>query len=588
MARAKLHFDDALCEEAANPDAVVAYHHCDGVGRELIWLLHEVGNDALGRDLAIYLGPMMREMFAGMATPTVKQHRQSWVQLGSVLAECGRSTDGLRTISAADIDACDNRGQYSRFRCLIHGLRAIDAQHPDLLRADARRRLNFVSRYSNRLVSPREPLTPFVARVLKEAADERVVAARDRIFAGRERVAALRSAPSPTRFEQAILRLADGDRPTKAQYDLFKWRRISTTTVTDLRVMTLADAVYFVIALALRIEMPIECLKTLRRDCLKNPARGYVTIEYAKGRGGARARIKRERVRDGGITTPGGLIRLALDLSQPAAERLAECGHADADYLWIGFVRLDRPAWRRFKLSKNNFQHAVGDLGLHDESGEPIGCVMQSSLRKTVKRDNYLRHAGHLRRFASDHSREVAARHYASVEGLREEHARSIVAAETHLFDMAMSPLVLAPEEEQDAAEQGLSVAGRIIDGAEAAQLMGGASDTFLGICADFWSGPSPRAEDGSCAVAFTGCLHCRNAVFTRRKLPALLTYMDWLEDRRTVLTEASWAGAHGADFDRIAIQVLPAFAAGDIEHARALMAAEPRGCALPPHIVRG
>ena len=32
----------------------------------MTWLLHEVGNEGLGRDLALYLGPMMNELFAGL------------------------------------------------------------------------------------------------------------------------------------------------------------------------------------------------------------------------------------------------------------------------------------------------------------------------------------------------------------------------------------------------------------------------------------------------------------------------------------------------------------------------------------------
>lgn len=39
----------------------------------MTWLLHEVGNEGLGRDLALYLGPMMNELFAGLAVPSVEQ-----------------------------------------------------------------------------------------------------------------------------------------------------------------------------------------------------------------------------------------------------------------------------------------------------------------------------------------------------------------------------------------------------------------------------------------------------------------------------------------------------------------------------------
>jgi hypothetical protein len=586
MARPRIAFEADMAERTA-PDAVLTYRHRDGVGRALIWPLHDVGNEGLGRDLAMHFGPLMGDLFDGLAVPTVKQHWQSWTQLGKLLTASGRLSGGLRTLTAADIDACDVHGQYSRFRCLIYGLRVIGKHAPSLLSAEVKHRLNFVSRHSGKALAPREPLTPFVAEALKRAADRRVAAARDRIFAGRRQLDALRSEPNPSYFDRAFLRAAEGIRPTKAEFDLFRHRRVSIAAATGLAVTTLPDAVYFVIALALRVEIPIECLRTLRRDCLKNASRGFVTIEYVKSRAGPRHTIKRERVRDGGITTPGGIIRLALDLSQPAAERMAGRGDADAEYLWVGFVEKDLPTWRRFRLCTNNFRRAISALSVIDENGVPIAFIAPSRLRKTVKRNNYLRHAGHLRRFASDHSRSVAARHYAAVEALDEEHAQSIVAAETQLFDIAMNPVVLSAEAENKARVAGLALPGRAMDGPTAATLMAGSSDTFLGICMDFWASPIERADDGSCAAAFTGCLHCRNAIFTRRKLPALLTYMDWLSDRRSVLSETRWNDEHGADFNRITQQILPAFTDADMESARLVMSEEAVQPVLPLHIKR-
>ncbi len=588
MGRSRLLFD-RLPPEAQEPesDAIVAYHHRDGVGREMTWLLHDVGNKGLGRDLALHLGPMMKELFSGLAVPSVEQYRQSWIPLGKRLTSTGRIDGGLRVVTAADIDACDVLGQYSRFRCLIYGLRVIDEHNPDLLRPDLKARINFTSRHNGKALRPREPLTPFVARVLKEAVDRRVVAARDRIAAGCDQVEALRNKLDRNRFEDVFLHVADGARPARSEFDLFKYRKVAVSAASDLLVLTLPDAIYFIIAIALRVEMPIECLRTLRRDCLRNPARGYVSIEYTKGRGGVGPKIKRERVRDGGINTPGGLVRLALELSRPAAERMTQRGDPDADYLWIGFVAAGLPSWRRFRLCTQNFYAAIRSLGLVDDAGQPISRIVPARLRKTVKRDNYLRHAGHLRRFASDHSPVVAARHYAAVDGLREEHARSVEVAETQLFDMAMAPLVLPPAEEAGALASGLSIADRKLDPGAVASLVSGDTDTFLGICSGFWSSPMGRNDDGSCAIAFTGCLHCSNAVFTARKLPALLSYLTWLDNHRAVMTETEWRERHGADHDRITAQILPVFAPGDIEQARSVLGSTAVAPALPPHLLR-
>ncbi|WP_231736801.1 hypothetical protein [Sphingobium sp. CCH11-B1] len=555
----------------------------------MTWLLHEVGNEGLGRDLALHLGPMMNELFAGLAVPSVEQYRQSWIPLGKHLTSTGRLDDGLRAVTAADIDACDVLGQYSRFRCLVYGLRAIDERNPDLLRPELKARINFTSRHNGKALRPREPLTPFVARVLKEAVDRQVIAARDRIVAGREQIEALRKRPDRNRFEDVFLRVADGARAARGEFDLFKYRKVAISAASDLLVLTLPDAIYLIIAIALRVEMPIEGLRTLRRDCLKNPARGYVSIEYTKGRGGVRGKkIKRERVRDGGINTPGGLIRLALELSRPAAERMVQRDDPDADYLWIGFVAAGLPSWRRFRLCTQNFYAAVRSLDLVDEAGREITKVVPARLRKTVKRDNYLRHAGHLRRFASDHSRGVAARHYAAVDGLREEHARSVEVAETQLFDMAMAPLVLPPAKEADALSSGLTIRDQKLASDAVASLVSGEADTFLGICTDFWSSPMGRSDDGSCATAFAGCLHCSNAVFTARKLPALLDYVAWLAERRAVMAEVEWRDQHGADHDRITAQILPMFEANDIEQAKSVDVSNAGAPPLPPHLRRG
>lgn len=588
MVRTRINFDNIQTEkEDPQPDAVIAYHHRDGAGRELTWLLHDAGNHGLGRDLAAHLGPIMKELFAGLAVSSVEQYRISWIPLGKHLTATNRLHDGLSAVSASDIDACDIRGQYSRFRCLITSLRAIDAHNPNLFRPDLKTRLNFTSRHSGNASRPREPLTPFVAQSLKEAVDREVEAARDRIMSGREQLRTLQNKPNRSRFEEAFLKIADGHRPTQSEQDLFTYRNVSIASASNLSILTLPDALNFVIAIALRVEMPIECLKTLRRDCLKNPARGYVSIEYVKGRGGVRTSIKRERVRDGGINTPGGLVRLVLELSGPAAERIAMHDRSDYDYLWVGFVAAGLPSWRRFELSFNNFNNAIRRLDLLDETGKPITKLAPARLRKTVKRDNYLRHAGHLRRFASDHSPAVAARHYAAVDGLREEHSRSVEAAETALFDLAMGPLVLTSPKETEALASGLSIGNEKLDGQSVASMVSGNADTFLGICSAFWASPIERSDDGSCAVAFTGCLHCPNAVFTTRKLPALMAYLAWLDERRSVMADTVWRERHGPDHARISMQILPKFDLGEIEQAKITNHDTVTAPMLPPHLLR-
>jgi hypothetical protein len=76
------------------------------------------------------------------------------------------------------------------------------------------------------------------------------------------------------------------------------------------------DLVPFLVAVSCLTGMEPECVKGLRADCLASPARGFVSIRYLKRR--ARGHEDQSvRVSDGGsLRHPGGLIRLALRLTQ--------------------------------------------------------------------------------------------------------------------------------------------------------------------------------------------------------------------------------------------------------------------------------
>jgi hypothetical protein len=62
-----------------------------------------------------------------------------------------------------------------------------------------------------------------------------------------------------------------------------------------------------------------ECVKTLRGGCLSSPSGGFVTLSYDKKRAHI-GTAKTMRVRDGGLSTPGGLVRLASRLTEPASK----------------------------------------------------------------------------------------------------------------------------------------------------------------------------------------------------------------------------------------------------------------------------
>src|SRR5262249_25888746 len=84
---------------------------------------------------------------------------------------------------------------------------------------------------------------------------------------------------------------------------------------------TARDLVPFLVLLALSTDIAIESLKELQTSCLQNPANGTVEVRYLKRRAYPKE-WKTERVRDGGLTTPGGIIRLVLRVTARARTHL--------------------------------------------------------------------------------------------------------------------------------------------------------------------------------------------------------------------------------------------------------------------------
>ncbi len=92
--------------------------------------------------------------------------------------------------------------------------------------------------------------------------------------------------------------------------------------------LTIIDIIGFTILLSLSTGMEMECIFELKADCLGNRATGFVDIAYFKRRAHG-TEWKTLRVRDGGLTTPGGLIRLAIRLTERGRKRTG------SDRLWV-------------------------------------------------------------------------------------------------------------------------------------------------------------------------------------------------------------------------------------------------------------
>lgn len=570
--------------------AALAYKHIDPEGNTYTYRFRALTIASVGADLARIIGSSMAGEFEGQAVSSVKGHYNSWLRFCNTILERDihrhRELDGLKSITAQDIDLFDVPGRYGGMLHVVKTLRLVNHLSPGLLQECVQKRILRVSNTKAKVSKPREPFSPFVTKQILEKSDIMVAATRDRIRAGRIFIEELRSKISKTEPEVAFLKNIDGerlsDRDRERAHD--QWARqygrpwpsgVEGGAAGLGCLVASADAFAFLYALGLRVEMPIECLKSLGRDCLKNPTGGFVDIEYKKARGASaeKPRTLTEHVRDGGISTPGGIIRLLLDMTKPAADHLQEIGSKDAGKLWVGVRQCWGDLYTAISFSyANDF---IRSLGIAGDDGKQLLSAPPARMRKTFKSNRYKEIGGHLRRFASDNSPSIADRHYADLEAHKDLHEKAVEDGAKQLLDaMRRGPSVIAASDEARAKAEGLTVGDKLVSPETCREILDGMWDLWLSSCADFWSSPFGTNADGTCRSPFDDCIHCRNAVFTAGKLPGLLSYLDWIEERRTILTEDAWSATLSASYVRITTQILPRFETHVIEAARGLVAA--------------
>jgi len=342
--------------------------------------------------------------------------------------------------------------------------------------------------------------------------------------------------------------------------------------------LTIVDIIGFTILLSLSTGMEMECIFELKADCLGNRARGFVDIAYFKRRAHG-TEWKRLRVRDGGLTTPGGLIRLAIRLTERGRKRTG----SDRLWVWGSLTGLMQGVASRGLIGS----YFVREHGLVDEHGASLRLEL-SRLRKTYKAKWYARTGGQLEDFARGHSVDVAADHYADIPALRPLHEAAVVAA----IEDAMRATELAEPRIIDPVQEARIRAGG--DGDECPAALGtedvgsaldGGQDVWLAGCANFHDSPFGRPGE-ACPSPFWACLECRNAVITARKLPALIAFETFMAEQREALSLADWEARFGRAWRRIREQILPAFPKAVVASARATAASADDLIYLPAEVV--
>lgn len=435
---------------------------------------------------------------------------------------------------------------------------------------------------------PRDAYDDYVNAALRDAARRDVRSAHDRIITvGR---AVRRDGPTEgseelrSAYLMVMNRLElDGTISfTKPVYKYLYWLRVEEELPTSNLVdelhgqlyLNIQDIIAFVVMLSLTTGIEIECCKELGVDCLKNAAGGHVDIEYVKRRARG-AEWKRLRVRDGGSGTPGGLIRLAMTLGSEARRRLG------TDSLWAYFndgrlvAGIGHPSAE--SLARFVARHEIVDV-----EGQPINLVL-ARLRKSQKSHWYRQTRGQMESFAVNHSKEIAANHYADIPALRSLHETTVADGLNDALASALAPKLLMPEDEKR-MRSSPEAADLPLPPAEVEALLNGDQDLWLASCSGFYASPFGRAGE-ACPVPFWGCLECKSAVITAAKLPAIVAFDTFMVEQRAGLSESDWQAKFGQAHARISEQILPAFPEAVVAEARTLAQTGAGLIHLPPEV---
>ena len=526
------------------------------------------------RRLALAFGSALRELAPTMVRSTVLQHLNGLKRFFVFLNETAPTIDGPEHLRAEHIDGFESwleaQGvttihRHTIIAKAIIALRTIDAGRPGLLDEKLRQRLGYTSARSLGRSTPRDAYSGYVAKQLRDAARADIQAITRRL-----------KSPAPIEHADATLHghleaaaeVIEAEGMIGHTHPVLRsfYRRFhllgleNGTPIRDLharRHLLAEDVIPFFVLLSLETGLEPECVKALRLDCLRNPASGTVEIDYVKRRARG-SEWKRLRVRDGASSTPGGIIRTLIELTTAARK------HKPSDSLWLYF-HTGRLA-DRFLHPQEMIDIWVARHNLVDDAGQPLPLLL-SRLRKTHKALWYAKSQGDMARFAVGHTPEVAARHYADLPSLRHLHEQAVVDGLNDALSSALQPRIVTPEEEA-VARKAPSTLQLPVPAAQVRSMLSGKQDVWLASCSGFHN--SPFAADGEpCAEPFWGCLECRNAVITARKLPSIIAFLDFIVVRRTEMAEADWWAKFGRPWSRVTQQVLPAFSEAVVADAR-------------------
>jgi hypothetical protein len=521
--------------------------------------------DVRPRRLALAFSSALREIAPTVMRRTLLKYVQGLKRFFKFLDERVK-VNGPEHLRAEHIDGFENWlesqgviGVHRRatLASAIIALRFIDARQPGVVEKKLRERLSYASARPVGRSTPRDSYSGHIAKQLRDAA-------RADVQSITRRLKSLLPIEHPDRALRECLKVINTIIATEGTVScMHPGVRDFRDRLSDLGIergrpihdlharhyLIADDIIPFFVLLSLESGIEQECIKTLRAECLRNPATGTIEIEYCKRRARG-SEWKRLRVRDGASSTAGGIIRTLIELTAAARK------HKPSEGLWV-YYDCGKLQDHIREYSVSLMGNWVARHGIVDDDGRPLHLHL-SRLRKTHKALWYAKTQGDLGRFAIGHTPQVAARHYADLPSLRHLHEQAVADGLNDALASALEPRVLTPEAEAAARKDPASLE-LPLSSAEARGVLSGKQDVWLASCAGFHKSPF-AAEGDPCSQPFWGCLECRNAVITARKLPAIIAFLNFIVGRRAEMADVDWWPKFGRAWSRITQQVLPAF----------------------------
>lgn len=454
-----------------------------------------------------------------------------------------------------------------------------------------RPRLAFVSRGGKGKQKPRDAYSPFIASQMREGAKKDIEATIERMtvtgaaFIARGLDPAEHGWRSPHNIgwhlaHRGLVTTRDHNIP-----NVFIKLSYQFTDVVSYVHLGSDDVLAFMVALSLGTGLPIECVRSLQADCLRNEKGGYADLLYVKRRRGVDTEA-RKRVKVDTRFSPGWLIRIVLRLTHWTR---TQADAETATHLFIGYV----PRFGLTSIVVKNTGPAKNDPvsrftarhGVVDDNGQPMDGFVLARLRKTFKGEQYIKAHGHLADVADDHSKGVMALHYANIPSLVPLHEATIADGLQAALDAAFVPIVLDADGEDRLRTDQRGLAdewGRPEE--QVAAVADGRADVWMAGCLDFHHSPHGN-PDRPCPSPVWGCLECSNAVITASKLPAILAFLNHILGKRQQMNMAAWTGRFGRAHYRITQQILPRFPEREIVMAKAVAEAEEHLLWLPAEL---